>query len=69
MSADSWGFPVAHACVKSVIESAVSRALRVTVFMVPPLDILLKISDQLFRRREHVSAFFPAKKTVNMVWV
>jgi hypothetical protein len=29
--------------------------------MVPPLDIMLKISDQLFRCREHIGIFFSIK--------
>ncbi len=58
MRADFSDFPVFQARVKSAIESAGVRTSRVTVFMVPPLDIMLKISDQLFRCREHIDIFF-----------
>ncbi|MBW2055615.1 MAG: hypothetical protein JRI29_07975 [Deltaproteobacteria bacterium] len=32
--------------------------------MVPPLDIILEISDQLLRCREHVGTFFSIKMPV-----
>ncbi len=32
--------------------------------MVPPLDIILEISDQLFRCRKHVGIFFSSKMPV-----
>jgi hypothetical protein len=61
MRAEPWGLPVVHARVKSAIESAGFRTSRVTVFIVPPQYILQEIRDQLFRRREYISAFFSAE--------
>ena len=61
MHADFLDFPVFQARVKSAIESAGVRTSRVTVFMVPPLDIILKISDQLFRCCKYISTFSSIK--------
>lgn len=61
MRADFSDFPVFQARVKSAIASAGVRTSRVTVFIVPPLDIMLEINDQLFRCREHIGTFFSIK--------
>ena len=61
MRADFWDFPVFHANVNSAIESAGVRTSRVIVFMVPPLYIVLEVSDQLLRCRERIVTFFSIK--------
>src|SRR3989442_9178652 len=59
MRADFSGLPVFHTRAKSFIASPGSRTSRVTVFMVPPRNIALKVSDELVWRLEGIGAFLP----------
>ena len=64
MRADFSGFPVFQACTKSVIELAGVRTSRIKVFIVPPRDIFLEVSDQLLRRCEYIGVFLLAEVPV-----
>ena len=64
MRADFRGLPAFQARAKSAIESAGVCTSKVTVFMVPPRDVILEVSDQLLRCREHVGAFLSTEMPV-----
>ena len=65
MRADRCGFPVFQAWVKSAIASEGARTSRVTIFIVPPLNVTLEVCNQLLGGREYVGAFDSAN--VSMV--
>ena len=61
MRADFSGLPVSQARVKSAIVSAGVFTSRITVFMVPPRNVKLKVGHQLVRRRKHVRVLISTK--------
>lgn len=64
MRADLWGLPVFQTRAKSAMESAGVRTSRITVFMVPPRNIILEVSYQPIRCRENIGTFLPSIMSV-----
>ncbi|HJS65986.1 MAG TPA: hypothetical protein VJ760_01470 [Nitrospiraceae bacterium] len=61
MRADRWAFPDFQVCTNSSMPSPGERTSSVTVFIVPPRYVALKIGDQLLGRGEGIVTFLTAK--------
>jgi hypothetical protein len=61
MRADRWAFPDFQACTNSFMPSPGARTSSVTVFIVPPRNVALKVGDQLLGRGEGIVPFLAAE--------